>query len=310
MNRLSTISIILNLFITVLLSSCDQLQTSNSSALFPKDCDSSNMYDLVNFTDKGVIKSIINEDIFLANGEKRKKGFLAIPQDYDDFRGINLDEVYWKGIHVIGGDFRGVKFRSAKCMGSVFKESDFRICDIRWSYFMKSNLSHCKLSRAILFRMYVNDADISHSDLRGANMFGVRAHRTNFRDCDFTNALMKESEFLYADFTGSKAVNVRFTISVFTGAKMDSTDLCYADFTGAGLEDVSFVDARIKNAQFRGAHLQGADFTGANLKGSNFFAAEFVNTIFKDAKNIPEGLKDMIVDDKITGVCHVNSNSL
>ena len=60
---------------------------------------------------------------------------------------------------------------------------------------------------------------------------------------------------------------------------------------------------------FQGAHLQGADFTGANLKDCNFFAAEFENTVFTDAINIPDQIKDLIVDDKITGVCSEVENN-
>lgn len=101
----------------------------------------------------------------------------------------------------------------------------------------------------------------------------LSSHRSNFRNGDFTNSLMKESEF-----------------------------------TDAGLEEVSFINARIIEGDFRGAHLQEANFTGADLKGCNFFAAEFVNTIFTDAINIPKGIKDMIVDGKITRVCSVGEN--
>lgn len=278
--------------------------------LFPHPPDTTNMLYLSNFTSKEIRKSVINEEIFLENEEVRKKGFVAVPQDYDDFRNANLDEVYWKDEQVIGGDFRGTSFRSAKCSGGMFTNSNFRFSDVRWSVFNNADLSNCKFCRATLFRMFVNDANLESSDLRGANMFGVAGHRANFRNCDFTNALMKESEFLDADFTGSKAVNVKFIITVFTGAKLDSMDLCYADFTGAGLEDVSFVHSRLTDADFRGAHLHGANFTGADLSGCNFFAAEFVNTIFTDAINIPDGLEELIIDGQITGICHVGGNDI
>lgn len=299
------------LFIVVgLIVGCTQYNKPVVHHLFPDPPDTVNMFYLSNFTSKDIRKSVINEEIFLEDGTVRKKGLKAVPQDFDDFRFADLDEVYWKGEHVVGGDFRGTSFRSAKCNEGVFRDSDFRFCDIRWSLFNNSDLSNSKFCRATLFRMYVNDASLENSDLRGANMFGVAGHRANFRNCDFTNALMKESEFLDADFTGSKAVNVKFIITVFTGAKLDSTDLSYSDFTGAGLEDVSFVHSRLIDVEFRGAHLHGADFTGADLSGCNFFAAEFVNTIFTDAVNIPKGIKELIVDGQITGICAVNGNDI
>lgn len=298
------------LAVTILMIYCKPNEKPVVSQLFPNPPDTTNMFYLSNFTSKEIRKNVISEKIFLEDGSIRKMGLVAVPQDYDDFRSANLDEVYWKGEQVIGGDFRGIKFRSAKCDGSVFRDSDFRFCDIRWSTFNQSDLSNSKFCRATLFRMFVNDAVLHNSNFRGANMFGIAGHRANFRNCNFTNALMKESEFLDADFTGSVAVNVKFIITVFAGAKLDSTDLSYSDFTGAGLEDVSFVNSRLIDAEFRGAHLHGADFTGADLSGCNFFAAEFVNTIFTDAINIPEGIKALIVDGEITGICSVNDNDI
>ncbi|OQX77380.1 MAG: hypothetical protein B6D61_07260 [Bacteroidetes bacterium 4484_249] len=312
MNKLKNIifPILLILVVVGMIDGCRQDSKPVVHKLFPHPPDTTNMFYLSNFTSKDIRKSVVNEKIFLEDGTVRKKGIIAVPQDYDDFRFADLDEVYWKGEHVIGGDFRGTSFRSAKCNGGVFTNSDFRFCDVRWSAFNNSDLSNCKFCRATLFRMFVNDANLENSNFRGANMFGVQGHRANFRNCNFTNALMKESEFLEADFTGSIAVNVKFIITVFTGAKLDSTDLSYSDFTGAGLEDVSFVHSRIIDAEFRGAHLQGADFTGADLKGCNFFAAEFVNTIFTDAINIPKGIEELIEDGKITGLCYVNGNDI
>jgi hypothetical protein len=40
----------------------------------------------------------------------------------------------------------------------------------------------------------------------------------------------------------------------------------------------------------------------------NFFGAEFENTIFEGAKNIPETIKEMIVDGRITGVAFKGEN--
>ena len=286
---------------------CDNIYSSSNS-IFTAPPDTTNMLYLVNYTDKDIIKSVIEETTYLENGKVRNEGIIYVPLDYDDFKKADIDEVYWNNTSIIGGDFRGASFRSAHCDGANFSNSDFRFCDVRWTDLNNSTLTNCDFSRATLFRMHVNDSDLEGSDFRGANMFGVIGHRSNFRNCDFTNSLMKESEFTDADFTGSIAVKVKFIITVFAGAKMDSTDLSYTDFTGAGLEEVSFINARIIEGDFRGAHLQEANFTGADLKGCNFFAAEFVNTIFSDAINIPEGIKELIVDGKITGVCSVGGN--
>jgi hypothetical protein len=125
-------TIFLFLFAIGLITGCKQYAKPVVHNLFPHPPDTTNMLYLSNFTSKDIRKSVINEEIFLEDSIVRKKGLAAVPQDYDDFRSVDLDEVYWKGEQVIGGDFRGTSFRSAKCSGGVFIDSDFRFCDIRW----------------------------------------------------------------------------------------------------------------------------------------------------------------------------------
>ena len=84
-----------------LFQSCNtSFEKSEVSELFPNPCDTSDMYYLANFTDKSLIKSIIKKKEVLPNGKERSKGLVAIPQDFDDFRGENLDEIYWKGMKI------------------------------------------------------------------------------------------------------------------------------------------------------------------------------------------------------------------
>lgn len=304
-----TIHIIVVLSIIMLMSACIGQLCSEENELNNIPCDTTSLLTFINSVEMEQRLKVINEPTFLKSGKKRFKGVKVIPQDGDDFRKENLDKVYWRGASVLEGDFRGARFQSADCRDGKYADSDFRFCDVRWADFGNSNMKNCNFSQSALFRLHVKDSDMEGSDFQGSNMFGVIGHRANLRNCDFSNALLKESEFLKADFTGSKAVNVRFIIAVLQGSKLDSTNLSYSDFTGAGLENVSFTDACLVNVTFQGAHLQGADFTGANLEGCNFFAAEFENTIFTNAINIPNQIKELIVDDKITGVCSEVKNN-
>jgi len=282
---------------------------SGGDSAFDSDTDTTKLYTFINSVKIEQRKKVINKPSLLKNGEKRLTGISVLPQNGDDFRKANLDKVYWRNKSIIEGDFRGARFQSANCRDGEYSNSDFRFCDVRWADFSNSTMKNCLFTQSALFRLHIQNSDLEGSDFQGSNMFGVIGHRANLRNCDFSNALLKESEFLNADFTGSRALKVRFIISVLQGSKLDSTNLSYSDFTGAGLEEVSFKNARLIDVTFQGAHLQGADFTGANLKGCNFFAAEFENTIFTDACNIPEQIKDLIVDGKITGVCSEIDNN-
>jgi len=304
-----SIYILIIVLIQLSIYTCVVQPCSEKNSVFDTDTDTTKLFTFINSVKMEQRKKVIDEPTLLKNGKKRLIGVPVLPQNGDDFRKANLDKVYWRNKSVVEGDFRGARFQSADCRDGEYSNSDFRFCDVRWADFSNSIMKNCLFTQSALFRLHIKDSNLESSDFQGSNMFGVIGHRSNLRNCNFSNALLKESEFLNADFTGSKALKVRFIISVLQGSKLDSTDLSYSDFTGAGLEGVSFKNARLIDVTFQGAHLQGADFTNANLKDCNFFAAEFENTVFTNACNIPDQIKHLIVDGKITGVCSEVKNN-
>jgi len=264
-------------------------ENANSvSILFPQDPDTTGIPELINFVDQDYIDALIDQETRLSNGNKRFRGIRVVPQDGDDFRRVSLDEVYWPGVSVIEGDFRGSSLRSGRCYKGSFQRSDFRGADIRWTQFDYSRLDSSDFSQSQLFHVHANMASFHRSNFRGANMFGMEAHFANFRACDFSGALMKDSEFLESDFSTSVGINAKLFRAVLKDSKIDSCDFSFADFTGAGLEESTFIDTRLWFANFQGAHLQGCNFRGADLKGCNFFGAEFETTDFNGVLNIPE----------------------
>ena len=282
------------LFLGGLTYSCDNNRMSNVSLLFPNLPDTTSLPELAVFLEPSQLQSIINEKTVLSNGRTRYKGIKAVPQDGDDFKNGLLDEVYWPNISVIEGDFRGASIRSARCYDGNYRKSDFRGADIRWSIFDRSIMDSINFQQSRLFHVKVNNVNLSNSNFRGANMFGMEGHFTTMRNCDFSGALMKDSEFLESDLTGSIAIKAKLFRAVLISSKLDSCDFSYADFTGAGLEESSFVNSRLWYANFQGGHLQGTNFQGADLKGCNFFGTEFEGTNFNGAINIPEEIKKFI----------------
>jgi len=256
------------------------------------------------------IKSIVYEPTFLPDGTKRPKATLESQDNGEDFRFLKLDNIKWPDIRLSYADFRGVSFRSANCVAGVFDNCDFRLADLRWSSFDNATLVNNNFAQASLFRTRMNDVFAEKSDFRGCNLFGLRANRSSFRHCDFSNSLMKEVEAMDSDFSFSRAVKVQFHIAVFAGSKFDNADFCYADFTGAGLEQASFVNACLHGASFRGATLHQTDFSGADLKDANFFGAKMAETNFNGAKNIPDHVKEILVDGYATGVVIHNNNPI
>ena len=264
------------------------------SKLFPNKPDTTDLLELAVFLEPDQLDAIINEETFLINGKKRYKGFIAVPQDQDDFRRDSLDEVYWPKTSVIEGDFRGASIRSGKCYAGNYRKSDFRAADVRWTVFDYSIMDSINFDQSRLFHVKVNHVPLSNSSFRGANMFGMEGHHTEMRNCDFSGALMKDSEFLKSDLTGSIGIKTKLFRAVLIESKLDSCDFSYADFTGAGLERSSFVNSRLHHTNFQGSHLQGTNFSGADLKNCNFFGAALENTNFNNAINIPNEIKPFI----------------
>jgi len=283
--------------------SCGNTSNSPVSKLFPNPPDTTNLPELAIFLEPDQLNTIIDEETTLLNGQKRYKGIIAVPQNGDDFRRDSLDEVYWVKVSVIEGDFRGASIRSGRCQEGNYRKADFRGADVRWTIFDGSIMDSINFEQSRLFHVKVNHVPLSNSNFRGANMFGMEGHYTTMRNCDFSGALMKDSEFLESDLTGSKGVKAKLFRAVLLKSKLDSCDFSYADFTGAGLEESSFVNSRLWYANFQGGHLQGSNFEGADLKGCNFFGTEFEKTNFKNAINIPENIKPFIDENGLaTGI--------
>lgn len=296
--QIAIVGIILNF-----LFSCSFQSASGTSQLFPNKPDTTNLPELAIFLEPDQLHTIINEKTFLSNGKKRYKGITAIPQNGDDFKLDSLDEVYWPKVSVIEGDFRGASIRSGRCMDGNYRKSDFRAADVRWTIFDGSIMDSINFQQSRLFHVKVNNVPLSNSNFRGANMFGMEGHFTTMRNCDFSGALMKDSEFLESDLTGSVGIKAKLFRAVLIKSKLDSCDFSYADFTGAGLEESSFINSRLWYANFQGGHLQGTDLRGADLKGCNFFGTEFESTNFKGAINIPKEIEGFIDENGLaTGV--------
>lgn len=274
--------------------SCANKNSNVVKDLFPHHPDTSSIPEVINFVNARDIEALIDEETTLSNGKKRYIGIKAVPQNGDDFRRVSLDEIYWPKTSIVEGDFRGSSIRSARCHEGDYSKSDFRAADIRWSLFDHSKLEEVNFSQSHLFHVHTNYSKLSDSNFRGANMFGMEGHFATLRNCDFSGALMKDAEFLEADFTGSVGVKTKLFRAVLKDSKIDSCDFSFADFTGAGLEGSSFIHSRLWHANFQGSHLQGCNFNGADLKGCNFFGAELESTNFNGASNIPKEIKGFI----------------
>lgn len=291
----------LSLFVISFIS-CTHGRFNASETIFPNTPDTTNFVELASFLDFEKQAYIISEQTTLRNGKVRSKGIVAAPAYGDDFRGNTLDNVYWQGVSILEGDFRGNSFHSSNCTKGDFSYSDFRVGAMKWTLFDHSKLVGCNFNQAEMLYVIANETIMDSSTFKGVNMFGMEGFRASFRACDFSYSLMKETEFIETDFTACIALKANFIRAVLVDAKIDSSDLCYSNFSAASLEGTTFKRSRLIGVNFNDANLKGVDFSGADLKDCKFIGAEFENTIFSDAVNIPKNIEKVMVDDQITGI--------
>lgn len=274
----------------------------NHTAHFKKP-DTTDLPEMIHYLSMEERASIVAEKVEEPEGINRKEAIIAVPQTGDDFRGHTIDEVIWSGKDIRYADFRGVFMRSAHCDNANFSYSDFRMADVKWTSFNHSILRKCNFDQSKMFRSKVSHAVLDSSTMRGSNMFGMEGSKVSMRACDFSNALMKEIDFYEADFSHSTALKTNLLSAVLIESRVDSSDFSYANFIGGHLQGTSFRRSNLIEVDFKGAYLEDADFTGANLEDSDFFGATFKNTVFKNALNIPDNVKELIVDGVANGVC-------
>ena len=90
----------------------------------------------------------------------------------------------------------------------------------------------------------------------------------NFRNSNFSGAILRNSDFSYGDLYGAD-----FSFSELYGAKFENAGLNFSNFSFARLSDASFSNARLTNAFFNHADLSGANFINALLDIASLEAA-------------------------------------
>ena len=131
-------------------------------------------------------------------------------------------------------------------------------------YLSRANLSRTDLRGANLSCADLSYASLSEVDLRGANLRGANFSRANLSDANLSRVYLRG-----ADLRGANLSRI-----YFRGANLREADLCNTTLPGADLRGVNLRDAKVCNADLsgaslRGAYLRSADLSGADLSGAN-----------------------------------------
>lgn len=157
--------------------------------------------------------------------------------------------------------------------------------DLSGNDFTNQDLRGTNFSRARLFQVTLNNADLSPifdptigtrrvSNFSSALLDSVSAIDTNFRAANFSEANLVGGTFDRANFT---AANLSL-LSAQGAPSFIGTNFTRADLTRATLGGAIFIDSVLRNADFRGADIGGSVIAGQatplNARGINL-SAEF-----------------------------------
>lgn len=164
------------------------------------------------------------------------------------------------------------------------QQADFTNCDLRGFDFCSPNEIHP--FHSMIFR--------------GVDLSGVSMERLHFKDCDFTDARLDNTQITGVHFESCNFLNAKILQSTMYACKIDQCDM-YNTMLGAS----RFIDCRFLDNVFREAnlshistekncHLEGNRFLSVNPVGADFSTSVFMDSRFLDVTFIQCNFDDAL----------------
>lgn len=213
------------------------------------------------------------------------------PRPQADYRACDFFGKNFDGADFSGSDFTAVNMMNFKCRGCVFDGAILHKADMKWSDFSESSFVKTNLREADLFHTRFDYSILTGADLTDSFQFGtdlnfVQADRSIFARAFMKDIIMEEASFRHSDFSDVNMLGGYIYGSDFSDSNMQNMEM-----TAASAEEVKFSGSDLSGTVLRGARLIKTEFIGANLQGVEFGNAIFENTNFKDARNVPPGVR-------------------
>ena len=131
----------------------------------------------------------------------------------------------------------------------------------------------------------LRDADLRHSDLRGANL-----EIADLSDADLRHSDLRSTDLYYVDFHYADLRNARLSGANLECASLRGANLRRSDLSGANLRRSDFRDANLRHSDIREANFFYADLRGAHLRNADLRDSILYGADLRNAKNIPGNL--------------------
>ena len=157
----------------------------------------------------------------------------------------------------------------------------------------RADLSHADLRGANLCHADLRDANLVSANLCGAHMEGTNLYRANLR-----NAVLHGANLLYANLCGADLNSAELWNANLHGADLFGAYLRHADLLDADLCEADLCEADLTRANLCGANLSGADLMwarlcyavlrNANLHGVDLCHTDLRYANLRDVKNLSD----------------------
>ena len=111
-------------------------------------------------------------------------------------------------------------------------------------------------------------ADLSYSNLYGANLSYSNLYGANLSDADLYGADLSYSNLYGANLSDADLSGADLRGASFSDANLSDANLSYSNLYRADLSDANLYGANLYGADLRGASFSGANLSGANLRGA------------------------------------------
>jgi uncharacterized protein YjbI with pentapeptide repeats len=234
----------------------------------------------------------------LRGAQLKHTNFGQAQATHADFSGAQMDDANLYQANFNGADLRNVNLGKCNALEASFVQARFEHSRCDAGNFIKTDLSRATLSsanwhKAILIKAKLNGSQARQADLRecvfaeveandcdfsGANLRGVIAVKSSFKNLHAVDAQAEGSGWAQSDLSGAHFSRAGLKQTGFMAARLDGADLSYANLHRAVLINASLRSSSFEGAQLFEASFRGADLSHANLRHANLHRADLANT--------------------------------
>lgn len=159
------------------------------------------------------------------------------------------------------------------------------------------DLGRANLREALLFGVYLVEADLRGADLRGADLRGTDLRKASLRGADLRGANLGRANLSGADLGMADLGGANLRETYLQKASLGEAYLVEADLSGADLREADLSEADLARVNLRAANLTCASLrraylSKANLRGADLIEANLVEAYLGEADLSEVSLKE------------------